>query len=430
MRARRVGIKLVAALLAVSALAGADWPEFRGPHGNGHAAKPGDTTPLGLPLTWSETENVKWKTPIPHRGWSTPVVLGNQVWMTTATPEGNDFFAICVDAESGKILFNEKLFHADKPEPLSNPVNCYGSPSPAIEPGRVYINFGSYGTACLDTASFKTLWKREDLPCRHYRGPGSSIILHENLVILTMDGVDQQYVAALDKQTGQTAWKTERTTDYKDLDAAGKPSREGDFRKAFSTPIVIEVNGQKQLVSAGSKAVFGYDPKTGRELWKFMHGDYSTAGRPVFGDGLLFVMSGQGQGGLMAVRTGGEGDISKTPPVWKKDRGLWKTPSPILADGLLYCLADDGGVICVEPATGNEIWKGRIPGNYCASPILADGRLYCSSVQGKTSVLKAGKTFEVLATNALEGGFMASPAVCGKALILRTKTHLYRIEGK
>ena len=166
----------VCLLLLAQPAAWADWPEFRGPWGTGLTSAPGDTKKIGLPLRWSETENVKWKTAIPHRGWSTPVVMERKVWLTTATEEGHDFFVICVDVDTGRILLNKKLFACDNPEPLGNNVNCYASPSPTIEPGRVYIHFGSYGTACLDTADGELVWERTDLPCRHYRGPGSSLI--------------------------------------------------------------------------------------------------------------------------------------------------------------------------------------------------------------------------------------------------------------
>ena len=201
----------------------ADWPEFRGPWGDGHASAPGDTQPVGLPLHWSETNNVKWKTEIPYRGWSTPVVMGGQVWLTTATLEGHDFFAIGLDAETGVIRFNEKVFHSDNPEPLGNgaSMNCYATPSPVIEPGRVYVHFGSFGTACLDTGTGKVLWQRTDMQCRHYRGPASSLIIFENLLILTMDGVDVQYHIALDKQTGETVWKTNRSVAWNDENDAG-----------------------------------------------------------------------------------------------------------------------------------------------------------------------------------------------------------------
>jgi len=411
------------------ALAWADWPEFRGPHGDGRVGSAGDAKPIGLPLRWSETENVAWKTPIPHRGWSTPVVLGGQVWLTTATTDGHDFFAICVDAQTGQIRSNQKLFHADEPEPLGNNVNCYASPSPAIEPGRVYIHFGSYGTACLDTATGKTLWERRDLPCRHYRGPGSSPILFDDLLILSFDGVDVQYLVALDKASGRTVWKTDRTTAWNDLDAQGQPSREGDFRKAFSTPLVIDAGGKPQMISPGSKAAYAYDPRTGKELWKVRHTAHTAVLRPVFSQGLAIFCTGLGGPELRAVRVDGQGDVTDTHVAWRAAQDAPKTPSPIVVDDLLYMVSDGGVVTCLEVATGKTVWRERIGGNYAASPIHADGRLYFANQQGKTTVLKAGRTCEVLATNPLEAGFMASPAVSGKALFLRTKTHLYRIEA-
>jgi outer membrane protein assembly factor BamB len=207
-------------LAAIPTIARADWPEFRGPNGNGHVA--GDTACADLPLTWSETENIRWKTPIPHRGWSTPVVMDGQVWLTTATEDGHDFFDIGVDAESGDIRHNKHLFHCDVPEPLGNDLNWYASPSSAIEPGRVYVHFGSYGTACLYTSSGDVLWQRDDLRCRHCRGPASSVVLFENLVILTLDGADLQYVVALDKATGETVWKTDRDVVWNDENPTGE----------------------------------------------------------------------------------------------------------------------------------------------------------------------------------------------------------------
>jgi outer membrane protein assembly factor BamB len=355
--------------------------------------------------------------------------MGGRVWLTTATIEGHDFFAISVDAETGRIRLNEKLFHADEPEPLGNNVNCYASPSPVAEPGRVYVSFGSYATACLDAATGKVLWERRDLACRHFRGPGSSPILFENLLVLTMDGVDVQYLVALDKQTGRTVWKTARTTAWDDLDAQGQPVREGDFRKAFSTPLVVDAGGHLEMISLGAKAGYAYDPRSGRELWKVRHTCHSAAPRPVFGGGLAFIVTGHGKTELWAVRVGGRGDVTDSRVAWKVGRDVPKTPSPVLADGLLYMVSDEGTVTCLEAATGREVWRGRIGGNYAASPIYADGRLYFFSQQGKTTVLKAGRTYEVLATSVLESGFMASPAVSGKALFLRTKTHLYRIES-
>jgi len=404
-----------------------DWPEFRGPWGNGCA----DAQVTGLPLRWSETDNVTWKTAIPHRGWSTPVILGGQVWLTTATEDGHDFFAIALDAETGEIRFNERVFHADEPEQLGNDVNSYASPSPVIEPGRVYVHFGSYGTACLDTATGQVLWERRDLPCRHYRGPGSSPIVFEDLLVLSFDGVDVQYVTALDKNSGSSVWRTDRTTVWKDLDAQGRPYRDGDYHKAFSTPLVIDCGGEPQLISLGACAAFAYDPRTGQEIWKTHHEGHSSSARPVFGQGHAYITTGSRQTELWALRVDGWGDVTDTHVTWKVGgRVAPKQPSPVLVDGFLYLVSNEGVATCLDALTGKSVWSERIGGNYMASPIYAEGRLYFSSVQGKTTVLRVGRSFEVLATNTLDSGFMASPAVSGKALFLRTKTHLYRIESE
>jgi outer membrane protein assembly factor BamB len=408
-----------------------DWPEFRGPYSNGHSAGSEDAKAAGLPLRWSETENVIWKTPIPGQGWSTPVVLGGQVWLTTADEEGHDFSVLCLDADSGKVRFNKRLFHADKPEPLGNDVNCYATPSAAIESGRVYVHFGSYGTACLDTATGKTLWQRTDLPCRHFRGPASSLVLFEDRLFLSMDGVDVQYVAALDKRTGQTLWKTDRTTRWGDLRADGKPEAGGDLRKAFSTPIIIEADGKPTMISSGSKTIYGYDPRTGREVWKIFHGSHTSASRPVFAEGLIMFSTGMGKTELWAVKPGGNGDVTGSHVVWKSNsKAVSKLASPVTVGDLLFMVSDGGVLSCLEIASGHEVWKQRIGGHFAASPIFADGRIYFCDQDGRVTVIKPGRKFELLATNTLEDGCMASPAVSGKSLYLRTKTHLYRIESQ
>ena len=429
---RRLLPALALVLLTLAALtARADWPQFRGPWGDGHASAPGDTKPLGLPLTWSETNNVKWKTEIPFRGWSTPVVMGGQVWITTATIEGHDFFVIGLDADTGRILFNEKVFHSDDPEPLGNgaSMNCYATPSAVIEPGRVYVHFGSFGTACLDTRTAKVLWKREDLPCRHYRGPSSSLVAFENLLILTFDGADLQYHVALDKQTGKTVWKTDRSVAWNDENEPGQMAREGDHRKAHSTPLIVTDAGKPLMLSAGAKAAYGYDPRTGRELWKVRYNDYSAAPVPLYDRGVAFFVTGLRAKELWAVKTGGQGDITDTGVLWKFNKHVGIYASPLLIDGLLYTAAAENYLTCVEAATGQLVWSERIPGKYAASPIYADGRIYLFNQTGTATVVKPGRTFEVLATNTLDDGFMASPAVSGKALYLRTKTSLYRIES-
>src|SRR6266853_4098690 len=219
----------LASLLWTGPASGAgNWPQFRVPDVDEHSdAK-------GLPLTWSESEHVKWKTPIHDRGWSSPVVWDNQVWMTTETEDGTKLYALCVDRETGSIVHDLKLFDVANPQ-FAHQFNTYASPTPVIEEGRVYVTFGSPGIACLDTQTGKVLWTRRDLECNHYRGAGSSPILYENLFILNFDGSDHQFVIALDKKTGRTVWHRNRSVDYKDLDPDGRVQSEGDFRKGFAT---------------------------------------------------------------------------------------------------------------------------------------------------------------------------------------------------
>ncbi len=396
---------------------------FRGPQGNG-AGKG-----CHLPQQWSESENVRWKTAVPNLGWSTPVVQDKRIWLTSATKKGEDFFVFCVDADSGKILIEKKLFHCDSPEPLGNSVNCYASPSPAIEKGRVYVHFGSYGTACLDALTGDLIWKRDDLKCRHYRGPGSSPILYQDLLILTFDGVDLQYVIALDKHTGKTFWKTDRAIEWKDLDSDGKPKREGDFRKAFSTPLLIKVDGKDQLISPASSTLFAYEPSTGKEIWRTVNTAYTPSVSPVFADGVVLAATGHGHAEMLAVRPDGRNDVSDSHVVWRfAGKDVPQTPSPVVVDGLLYMLSDHGKLNCIDIETGKSLWRESMGGSYIASPIHDGERIYYFSLSGKTIILRAGRTFEKLAENHLDAGFMASPAVVGDSLILRTKTHLYRVD--
>ena len=317
------------------------------------ASAPGDAKMVGLPLHWSETNKLKWKTAIPFRGWSTPVIMGGQVWVTTAKVDGHDFYAVGLDADTGKILFNEHLFHTDNPEPLGNgsSMNCYATPSAVIEPGRVYVHFGSFGTACLDTKTGKTLWKRNDLPCRHYRGPSSSPVAFENLLILTMDGADLQYHVALDKRTGKTVWKTNRSVAWNDENVPGPMARDGDMRKAHSTPLIVTVSGKTQMISAGAKAASAVTtPARAREIWRVQYPDFSTAPRPLFDNGLAFIVTGLTKTELWAVKTDGKGDVTDSAVVWKLRTHIGKYSSPILADGLLYTAA---GLLCHLPGSSD-----------------------------------------------------------------------------
>jgi outer membrane protein assembly factor BamB len=316
-----------------------------------------------------------------------------------------------------------------KPQ-FAHKFNTYASPTAVIEGDRVHVTFGSPGTACLDAQTGKTLWTRSDLECNHFRGAGSSPIVFGDLLIMNFDGSDFQYVTALDKKTGETRWKTDRSVDHKDLKADGKPEADGDFRKGFSTPHVAIFGGRPELISIGAKATYGYEPTTGKELWRVEERtSHSGSTRPVVGKELIFFPTGFSKGQLLAVRPGGKGDITTTHVAWREKRNVPCKPSLILKDDLLF-MVDDGGIAsCLEAKSGQEVWRERVGGNYSASPLAAPGRIYVFNEEGKTTVLQASREFKILGESKLDDGFMASPAVAGNALILRTKTHLYRIEG-
>jgi outer membrane protein assembly factor BamB len=408
----------------------ADWPQFRGPGGDGVYPPRKDGAPHGFPVEWSETKNVVWKTPVAGKAWSTPVVMGDQVWLSNATEDGRKMSAVCLDKASGRKIHDLLLFENEAPEPLGNAVNCYGSCSPAIDAERVYLHFGSYGTAALDRATGTVVWQRRDLPCRHFRGPGSSVALHGNTLILTMDGVDVQYLVALDRKTGKTVWKTDRTTDFGDVEAGGKIRGDGDFRKAYTTPGFVTVGGRVQLVSPGAKACYGYDADTGKELWKITYDGYSNAASPVFvGNKMAIINTGFGKAHLLGVRLDGEmkGDVTRTHVVWDEMKRIPTLPSPLVVDGKIYITSELGVLSRIDGASGRIEESLPLGGRYSTSGAHADGHLYFLSEEGETKVVRPGDKMELVATNPLADGFMASPAFDGSSLYLRTKSHVYRI---
>jgi outer membrane protein assembly factor BamB len=331
-------------------------------------------------------------------------------------------FAVCVDRATGKIVHDVKVFDTLNPEHIAD-VNSYASPTPAVEACRVYAHYGTYGTACLDTATGAVIWTRRDLNCDHHEGPGSSPILFENLLIFHVDGRDVQYVIALDKATGKTVWQTNRSIDY--------TPHHYNTRKGFCTPTVIESGGRLQLVSPGAKAMLGYDPRTGQELWKIRYHGWSMVPRPLFGHGLVFIVNDYERPELWAVRPDGQGDVTDSHVAWTIRRGMPRKPSPLLVDDLLYLVTDDGIAYAVEAKTGTEVWKERLDGKYSAAPLRSDGRLYFFNEDSVASVIEPGRQFKVLAVNHLDGEqLMASPAAAGRSLFVRTQKHLVRIEER
>ncbi|WP_010586876.1 PQQ-binding-like beta-propeller repeat protein [Schlesneria paludicola] len=400
---RQLWLLTVWLLLTLDLLAG-DSPQFRGPDGEGHSSE------TKLPLTWSESENIRWKTSIPGLGWSTPSVAGTQVWLTTATDEGKSLRVICLDRDSGRLVHEIEVFHHDDPGAIHGK-NSYASPSVLIDENRLYAHFGRLGTACLDRDG-TVVWKKE-LPYEHRHGPGGSPIIVGELLIIACDGTDVQYVTALNKHTGTEVWKTTR-----------------DGAMAYSTPLLIQVDGRPQVVSTGGEWAVSYEPTTGHEIWRFRYpSGFSNVPKPVFGQGLVYVCSGYLKPFLFAVRPDGTGNVTETHQAWKLERGAPLNPSPLLLGEELYLMADNGVATCLDAKTGQQHWQKRIGGNFSASPLFADDRIYLLDENGKTYVIAPTKEeYRELAVNELPGRTLSSIAAADESLFLRTDQAVYRIQ--
>jgi outer membrane protein assembly factor BamB len=398
-------MKIILLLLLSLPSMGQDWPEFRGPSGQGHSAE------RGLPLTWSESKNVKWKVAVPGKGWSSPAIQGNRIWLTTATEEGKSLRASCLDRNTGALLQNIEVFRL-KSAAQPHAKNSHASPTPILEGDKVYLHFGAMGTACLSQAG-EIVWKTKLEYDNGQHGPGGSPVLYDNLLIVNCDGQSEQFVVALDKATGKTRWRKYR-----------------QGAQAYATPLVLRLPTGDQLISIGAFRTFAYEPRTGKEIWNVSYGDgFSNVPRPVFGHGLVFICTGFMQPSLLAVRVDGKGDVTKSHVAWSLKRGVSLTPSPLLVGEELYLVSDNGIATCVDAKTGVQHWQVRLGGNYSASPLYADGRIYFLSEEGESVVIAPGKTFQKLATNQLDGATLASMAVSGGALFLRSQTHLYRLSN-
>jgi len=391
------------------------WPEFRGPTRDGH------TTAKDLPVKFSATENVAWKTPISGKAWSSPVISGDRIWLTNATEDGKRLSLLTIDRNDGKILSDLTLFNIETPA-YCHPFNSYGSPTPVIDGDLLYAHFGSAGTACVNTKSNRIVWTRTDFDCDHHRGSGSSPVLHGGLLFLTFDGIDVQYMAAVDATTGKTVWKRDRGVDY--------GTDNGDAKKAYSTPSVFSLNGEEQLISSFAGYTAGYEPKSGREIWHVRHGGMNAAMRPLLFEDLL-LLNTEGGDHMLAVKTPRlKGDVTKSHVAWKNHEGVPKRSGYLITEGLLFMVNDSGVASCLDVRTGKRKWQHRLGGKYTACPILSEGKLYFFAEDGPAPVIKASPEFETLADNSLPEGCMASPAALGRSLFVRSKTTLYRFESK
>lgn len=424
---------LPSALKAKNEIKQNHWNQFRGPNGDG------TTSAKDLPIECNENKNIRWKTPIHNKGYSSPVVWDNQIWLTTARADGTELFAICVDLESGDIIHDIKVFDVENPQLEHPDINSHASPTPVVEEGRVYVHYGTYGTACLDTKTGDVLWERRNLNCDHRVRPGSSPIIDEETIFLTYDGVDVQFIAALDKNTGDTIWLKHRKVDsdfgevlkakgVKDIEKV-KKEKSNDNRKSYATPTIITYQGKKQLISPAAEVTISYDPKTGDELWRVRHvgWGWNVACRPIFANDLVYFTTGI-EKRLLAVDPSGSGDVTDTHIVWSHRKGSPEIPSPLIVGNLLYMVNEGGVVTCLDTKNGETVWKGRVSGNYWASPLYADGKIYFINIDGSVPVISVGRTFKLLANNLFDAEFVASGAVAGNKLILRSMTHLYCFE--
>lgn len=414
----RILICLLSLSLTTSALA-ADWTEFRGPNGQGHV----DAS--GLPDKWSPDGNVVWKTPIDGLGWSSPVIVDGRIYVTTAVgaafrdPE-QSLRLVCLDAKSGEIAFDKEIFQQTAGGGSVDRVhgkNSQASPTPITDGKYIFVHFGTRGTACL-TLDGETVWKTQELKYSPVHGNGGSPVLVEDLVVVSCDGGDVEFIVALDQSTGKVRWKTDRT-------------RKSGKKFAFGTPLVIEIDGQTQIVSQGAGAVYGYRPKDGSVIWTVDYGTgYSVIPRPVFAHGLVFVSSGYDRPVMYAIDPTGEGDVTETHVRWTLDRGAPHTPSPLVVGDDLYLVSDRGVATCLDAKTGDVHWQERLGGNYSASPLSADGKIYIQGEQGEAIVIKAGHEYNEIARNKLEGRTFASYAVLESSLLIRTEKQLYRIANQ
>ena len=385
----------------------AQWPQFRGPSGQGHSSE------QGLPLEWSEARNIVWKVPISGRGWSSPVISGERIWLTTSVAQagGASLRAIAFDVATGRELLNVEVFRLSNAN-LKNPKNSHASPTPIVEGDRVYVHFGGEGTAALDASTGAILWSKK-FPYASQHGSGGSPALHGDHLMFSGDGHYEAWVMALDKSTGGVKWKTERR----------KP-----FDQAYTTPLVISVNGRDQVVSVGAYRAVAYDAATGKEIWMVRYEDgFSNVPRPVFAHGLVYIVTGFFQPAVLAVRPDGTGDVTATHVAWSMTRGAPLTPSPLVVGDELYAISDLGVASCVDARTGKLHWQERVGGNHSASPTFADGRIYFLSEEGVATVIAPGKSFQKLSVNELDGATLASMAVSHKSIFIRSLTHLYRI---
>lgn len=404
-------------MTVMSPLAVADWPEFRGESQNGIISD------RPLPLKWSESENVRWYQPTKGLGWSSPIIVGEKIFLTTAvSPDGADDSSlggpkllqlVCLDAQSGKILFEKTIFDQTADAPTIHNKNSHASPTPLHHKGKLYLHFGHQGTACTDLKG-ELIWENRYHAYPPTHGNGGSPIVVDDMLIVTCDGGSQPYTLALDLQTGMERWKTPRGI------SADRPF-------SFCTPQKIVVNGQTQIVSPGSDIVQSLNPKDGQVIWYANYSGFSVVPRPVFHEGLVFLSTGFMRPNLLAIDPTGKGDVTKSHIKWSYKGSVPNTPSFVPYGNQIILVSDEGVAAGVDIKTGKEIWKKRIGGNFSASVMVVGNKLFLQSEGGESIVYKLDGEPEELHRNTLPGRIFATYAVHENDWIIRTEAGVYRI---
>jgi outer membrane protein assembly factor BamB len=394
------------------------WPRFLGPKLNNISEA------KGLPLTWDKKgTHIKWKVEVPGEGWSSPVTADGRIYLTTALDGGKSIHVLCFAFADGKSLWDVEVFK-NETLPPKHARNSYASPTPWLEGDRLYVTFGPMGTACLSTKDGAKLWENRDLVWDQQNGPGGSTSGFGDLLQIPCDGVDVQYEAALSKKDGKLVWKSERSA---------KPQLaklSGDMRKAYGTPVPVEFGDKTVTLTAGALRLYALDPATGKEQWFVDYSPgFSNVPIPVSDGKNVYISTGFQKAEIWAIKLeGASGDITQTHVLWKQNKGAPTESTPIVYRERLYMVNSGGIATCLNTADGKVVWQQRLGPDFAATPFVAEGRVYFFDTWNKAYVVEASDTFHLLATNRLDSGCMASPVPIGKALIIRTKTHLHRIE--
>jgi outer membrane protein assembly factor BamB len=411
-------LRFLPSLLLISALplSAQDWPQFRGPSSNAVVQA------ADIPVTWSGTDNVAWKVDLPGKGWSSPVLSGDKLYLTTAVARGTDqdaagprsLRALCLDPETGKELWNAEVFAESANSPAIHSKNSHASPTPIVADGMLYVHYGHEGTACLDLSG-KKLWEQRSLAYPPVHGGGASPVLVDGLLVFPCDGADGPFLAALKSSDGSVAWRT--------------PRGGGATKKfSFCTPTVLEWEGKKQIISPFSDAIAAYQPADGKELWRIRYTGYSVIAQPALGNGLIYFTTSYDSPVTYAVRPGGSGDVTSSHVAWTQDKRSPNTPSQVLHGKELYQVADNGIASCLDALTGKIHWQERTARTTSASPLLVGDTLYLLDEYGTTTLLQTGTTFKKLGENKLDGErTLATPVPANGALFIRTEKGLYRI---